>query len=52
MKVFASSMWEDANIEGTPVTVEGSDTPAILHPDGLLFTGSDGQKVKYLWDVT
>ncbi|KAI5700162.1 hypothetical protein M8J76_012713 [Diaphorina citri] len=45
VKVFASSMWEDANIEGTPVTVEGSDTPAILHPDGLLFTGSDGQKV-------
>ncbi|KAL1454922.1 hypothetical protein WDU94_009051 [Cyamophila willieti] len=45
VKVFASSIWEGGEVEGTPITVEGSDIPALLHSDGLLFTGSDGQKV-------
>lgn len=45
VKIFASTLWEGKDVEGTLIAVEGYATPAVLHSDGILFTGSDGQKV-------
>lgn len=31
--------------EGAPVTIEGLDTPAIVHSGGMTLTGTDGKMV-------
>ena len=31
--------------QGTPVTIEGLETPAIVHKDGMTLTGTDGKMV-------
>ncbi|CAH3028244.1 unnamed protein product [Porites evermanni] len=33
----------DSPPEGTPVTIEGLDTPAMVHKGGMTLTGSDGK---------
>ena len=31
--------------QGTPVTIEGLETPAVVHKDGMTLTGTDGKMV-------
>lgn len=46
MTFYGSSLTPgDKPPEGAPVTIEGLDTPAIVHGGGMTVTGTDGKMV-------
>lgn len=46
MTFYGSSLTPgDKPPEGAPVTIEGLDTPAIVHGGGMTLTGTDGKMV-------
>lgn len=42
--LFGSSLWKDVKPSGNEVEIEGT-SPGLIHDDGLLISGSDGQLV-------
>lgn len=45
VKLFGSKMFTGSVSDGSEVEIEGLSAPGIIHKDGLLLTGTDGQKV-------
>ncbi|XP_069994485.1 cytosolic 10-formyltetrahydrofolate dehydrogenase isoform X1 [Penaeus vannamei] len=45
VKLFGSKMFTGSVSDGREVEIEGLSAPGIIHKDGLLLTGTDGQKV-------
>ncbi|XP_050700415.1 cytosolic 10-formyltetrahydrofolate dehydrogenase-like, partial [Eriocheir sinensis] len=45
VKLFGSKLLSNTNVEGHEVQIEGLASPGIIHKDGLLLTGKDGNKV-------
>lgn len=43
--LFGSSLWGQPKPEGTEITISGMSSPGLVHEEGLLLTGSDGNMV-------
>ncbi|GLV36756.1 uncharacterized protein CBL_02409 [Carabus blaptoides fortunei] len=43
--LFGSSLWGQSKPEGTEIIISGMSSPGLVHEEGLLLTGSDGNMV-------
>lgn len=46
VKLFGSKLLGNITAEGQEVQIEGLASPGVIHKDGLLITGTDGNKVR------
>ncbi|XP_013396004.1 cytosolic 10-formyltetrahydrofolate dehydrogenase-like isoform X1 [Lingula anatina] len=43
--LYHSSLWTESVPEGRPVDIQGKNTPAIVHEEGMILFGNDGKMV-------